>query len=463
MKSLVLLSGLGVFALISEIISLRKLTFPVVILGLLGVIACAVKDWNGGTFHFYNHMMVFDKPAMAFTILLCVVTLLWFWLSKTYIEAETHPSDFISLVLFGLTGAMMMATYGNMVMLFLGIETLSIPMYVLAGSRKNSLSSNESAFKYFLMGSFATGFLLFGISLIYGVTGSFHLHTISDYVHALNGNYPPMFYAGIVLIGIGLAFKVSGFPFHFWAPDVYTGAPTLVTAFMATVVKTAAFAAFFRLFSHCFAGVIGSMTTGIAVMSACTMLIGNITAMVQDNVKRMLAFSSVAHAGYMLLSILSLSASGNEPLYNALFYYAAAYSVASIISFAVLYHVSNAMGSESLSSFNGLFKKNPLAAVAMTVALLSLAGIPPLAGFFGKYFLFYKAIQASQVYVVLLAVLASLSGVYYYLRVIIAMFSEAPEGSPALEITSSQRPLLMLCVLLLVLLGIMPGFLVNLF
>jgi len=463
MKSLILLSGLGVFALISEIISLRKLIFPVILIGLAAVIGFAVNDWNAEAFHFHNNMMVFDKPGMAFTMLLCAVTILWFWMAKPYIEAETHISDAVALILFALTGAVMMATYGNMVMLFLGIETLSIPMYVLAGSRKNSLNSNESALKYFLMGAFATGFLLFGIALIYGVTGAFHLHSIADYVQANNGNYPPMFYAGITLVGIGMLFKVSGFPFHFWAPDVYTGAPTPVTAFMATVVKTAAFAAFFRLFSWCFGGISGSFMQWTGVLCACTMLIGNLSAIVQDNIKRMLAYSSIAHAGYMLLSILSLGKNGNESVHNALLFYSAAYSLASIISFTVLHQVALASGTESLAGFNGLFKKNRTAAIAMSVALISLAGIPPLAGFFGKYFLFYKALQGGHVYVILFAILASLAGIAYYLRIVIAMFTGEPDASSELQLSSSHKLLLGLCTLGLIILGVMPGLLVNIF
>ena len=296
MKSLLLLSGLGVLSLLAEIFNFKKWLFPAVIVGLVATIGVAVKDWNT-TIHYYSDMMVFDNFAICFTVLICCIALLWFFMSQSYFTEETNVTDHFALVLFSLVGAVCMLSYNNMAMLFLGIEILSLSLYVMAGSKKNSLLSNEAALKYFLMGSFATGFLLFGIALIYGATGSFHLSKIAAFVVESKGQIPTFFYGGVLMMLIGLSFKVSAAPFHFWAPDVYEGSPTVVTAFMATIVKTAAFAAFFRLFSTCFIGVSGIWTDVVAIMCVLTLLIGNITAVYQQNTKRMLAFSSVAHAG----------------------------------------------------------------------------------------------------------------------------------------------------------------------
>jgi NADH-quinone oxidoreductase subunit N len=456
MKSLLLLSGLGVLALLAEIFNVKKRLFTVVLIGLLGVIAAAIKDWSTNI-HYYSEMMVFDNFAISFTVLICAVAFLWFILSQSYFSEETNVTDHFALVLFTLVGAMCMVSYNNMAMLFLGIEILSLSLYVMAGSKKNDLLSNEAALKYFLMGSFATGFLLFGIALIYGTTGSFHLHKIAEYIAYNNGNLPTLFYAGVLLMLVGMSFKVSAVPFHFWAPDVYQGSPLVVTTFMATIVKTAAFAAFFRLFSTCFFEVQGIWTDVIAIMCVVTLLIGNTTAIFQTSTKHMLAYSSVAHAGYMLLAIVSLSKSSG----SSILFYTAAYSVATIATFTVLYNVMQGAG-DSIESFNGLSKRNPFAAFVMTIALLSLAGIPPMAGFFAKYYLFVSAIESHYTWLVLVAVVASLIGVYYYFKIIIAMYFKAPKTTQPLSISGAHQILLIVTLALLLLMGIMPDFIVRL-
>lgn len=436
-----------------------------VLAGLLAAAAFAIKDWNAPAHHFYNNMLVFDNMAIAFTVLLMLVVFTWLLLAKNYLDTETNITDHLSLVIFSAVGAMMMMSYGNMVMLFLGIETLSIPIYVLAGSRKNSLSSNESALKYFLMGAFASGFLLYGIALIYGVTGAFHLHTIADYVNLNTGNYPMMFYTGILLVLIGLSFKVSAFPFHFWAPDVYQGAPTMITSYMATIVKTAAFAAFFRLFYQCFSAVADHWLNMVFIICVFTLLIGNIGAVLQNNVKRMLAYSSIAHAGYLLIGILSVTAIQGEKIAtgNAIFIYTMAYSIASLISFAVLMNVSASTQSDSIDAFNGLSKRNPGMAFMMLLSMLSLAGIPPLAGFFAKYYLFVNAIHHGQIWAVMFGVLASLIGVYYYLRIVIAMYFKPTDGLPQVTFIQNHKTVLMVLSVLLIICGLMPEKLISLF
>jgi NADH-quinone oxidoreductase subunit N len=385
------------------------------------------------------------------------VSFFWFLASESYFEEESSRSDHFALILFALVGAVVLVSYNNMSMLFIGIEILSISMYVLAGSRKNDLFSNEAAFKYFLMGSFATGFLLFGMALIYGATMSFDLGVIASYVNVNNGAIDYMFLAGLLMMLIGLAFKVSAVPFHFWAPDVYQGSPTPITAFMATIVKTAAFAGMFRLFFICFAPAADSWSSVVWVIAALTLVIGNVTAVYQNSVKRMLAYSSVSHAGYMMLAILA----STQTAASSILYYTAAYSIGSLAAFTVLQIVANARGTDLVDAFNGLGKKNPFLAVAMTVALLSLAGIPPTGGFFAKYYIFTAAIQADHTWLVLLAVIGSLVSVYYYFRIIIAMFFR-DSGNEELQVSGMHKALLALAIILTIALGILPDYIISL-
>jgi NADH-quinone oxidoreductase subunit N len=455
LKELLILTGLGVTALLAEIFNFKKLLFPIVLIGLAGVIVTCCLDWapKDADRFFFSHMLDVNNYSLGFTIVIMVVSIFWFLMSEKYFTDETNVTDHYALVLFALVGAFLMVSYSNMTMLFLGIETLSIPMYVLVGSRKNDLASNEGAFKYFLMGAFASGFLLFGITLIYGVTGSFDLSQIAAFVQKSNGAVPPLFYAGGLLMLVGLSFKVSAAPFHFWAPDVYQGAPTVITAFMATVVKTAAFAAFFRLFWMAL-GQAGAEWSGIMwTMAAATLLIGNITAVFQSRVKRLLAYSSIAHAGFMFIAILAMSKTSS----SAILYYAAAYSISSLTAFLVLYLVMQSRaGDDSIDSFNGLVKKKPLLAGSMTIALLSLSGIPPLAGFFAKYFIFVAAISQGFYWLVGIAIIGSLIGVYYYFKIIIAMFFNAPKDDGPIDVPSDQSALLFVLSLLILVLGILP-------
>jgi NADH-quinone oxidoreductase subunit N len=456
MKALVLLSSIGVIALLAEIFSFKKLLYPLVIFGLIVTLILNIFDWNLGNTVFFK-MMDYDHFAVAFSSVLIGVTVLWFFMADGFFKEESSLTDHFALIIFSLVGAVVMVSYSNMTMLFLGIEILSIPMYVLAGSKKDDISSNEAAFKYLIMGAFATGFLLFGITLIYGATGSFDLAAISDVINSGNPA-PSILYMGILLMIIGMAFKVSAAPFHFWAPDVYQGAPTPVTAFMATIVKTAAFAAFLRLFMNCFAGAEATWTNALWAMAALTLLVGNITAVLQTSIKRMLAYSSVAHAGYMLLALLAL----NQYSTGSVLFYTLAYSIGSIASFGILALLIRSKGNDSTDSFNGLAKTNPLLAFSMTVALLSLAGIPPTAGFFAKYYIFTSAFQAGFPGLVLIAIIASLIGVYYYFRIIIAMYFKESSDTFAVEVSTSHKLLFILTALLTIALGLFPDFIIRL-
>jgi NADH-quinone oxidoreductase subunit N len=457
MNAVYVLSGLGIFSLIAEILNFRKILFPVVILGLLASAALLIFDW-GTSADYYSNMLKFDNYALAFSAAISVIAMLWFLMSRDYFQNNTHVTDHFALVLFALVGAVFMVSYSNLAMLFLGLEILSISLYILAGSKMTDIFSNEASFKYFLMGSFATGFLLFGIALIYGVTGSFDIFVIANKVLTPNSETNALLYTGVLMMLVGLAFKISAVPFHFWAPDVYEGAPTVVTAFMSTIVKIAAFAAFFRLFYTAFKPVAPQWVDVAQVLTILTLIVSNVTAVYQHSVKRILAYSSIAHAGYMLITLVALS----EVSSGAILYYVISYSVGSIAAFTVLHNVAFENENAIVDSFNGLAKRNPFLAFTMAVALLSLAGIPPLAGFFAKYYIFTVAFQSGYTGLIFLAIITSLIGIYYYFRIIIAMYLKTSDHNTTIEVPILNKILLVICLILSVVLGIVPDVIFNL-
>jgi NADH-quinone oxidoreductase subunit N len=450
MNTLITLTGIGALAMLSEIFRFRKALYPLVIIGLALAAGLAFMDW-GTEERYFSDMMFFDNYAIAFSGLMIGTTLLWFILGGSFIRGGTHETDYTSLITFSLAGAVVMVSFADLTMLFIGLEILSIAMYVMAASGKSELRSNEAGFKYFLMGAFATGFLLFGVALVYGVTGTFNLVEIAGYVSANASAAPVLLKSGIILVMIGLVFKISAAPFHFWAPDVYEGAPTPVTAYMSTVVKTAAFAAFLRLFQDCFIPLTDWWTPVLAVCSALTMLLGNILAVYQSSLKRMLAYSSIAHAGYMLLSLVAM----NDLSDSSLLLYAAAYSAGSIGLFTLVMSMTENRN-ESVASLTGFATVNKSQAALISLLLLSMAGIPPVAGFFAKYYIFTAALKSGYTWLVLIAVLSSLVGVYYYLRVLVAMYQPAGRDSVQFALSPAANLVLWISVLVTVFLGVMP-------
>jgi NADH-quinone oxidoreductase subunit N len=294
--------------------------------------------------------------------------------------------------------------------------------------------------------------------LVYGVTGSFDLPTIAKSVADPSLPFSSLLYAGILLMLIGLAFKISAVPFHFWAPDVYEGSPTVVTAFMSTIVKIAAFAAFFRLFATCFATVADQWRDVVQVITILTLVVSNITAVYQISVKRMLAFSSIAHAGYMLIALVAL----NDTSDSAILYYVMSYAVGSLGAFTVLHNVAFENENASTEAFNGLGKRNPFMAFVMTVSILSLAGIPPLAGFFAKYYIFTVAFESGFTGLILLAVITSLIGIFYYFRIIIAMYLKSSDIITPVEVPLMHKILMTVCVLAGIILGVAPDLIIQL-
>jgi NADH-quinone oxidoreductase subunit N len=462
MKGLFIISGLGIIAMLAEIFKFKKLLLPIVLLGIVVAYAFNFMEWsNGSSISYFNNMIAFDKMGIAFSGIIIATAFFWFILANDYFEEDNNIVDHFALVMFALVGALMLTAFKNMTTLFLGIEIMSIPLYVLAASKKKDLKSNEAGFKYLIMGSFASGFLLFGIALIYGATGSFDIAQIRSYISENATSLPLFFYVGVVMMLIAMCFKVSVAPFHFWAPDVYQGSPTLITALMSTVVKTAAFAAFLRLFMIGFAEVSIVWTGILAVIVALSLIIANFSAAMQSNVKRMLAFSSISHAAFMLMVILA-NIRSNLSL-DALIYYSLAYSFGSIAAFGIVYNVSRS-GNENIDAFNGLVKRNPALSFCMAVSMLSLAGIPITSGFFAKYFVFTAIITTPHKWLLILAVITSAVGAYYYLKVIIAMYFKTQSvETEKIQVENSQTFVIIITTIVTLIIGILPSLVANIF
>jgi len=425
MNTLIAIIGLGVLCLLFEIMNFRKAIIPITILGLLGILGLTLSELNSpATYH--NNMIVVNKFSVAFSSLFIVLTIFLVALSHNFYEKhQTKISDYIAIKIFLLSGAVAMVSFGNLSMFFLGIEILSISLYVLAASDRMNIKSNEAGLKYFLMGSFASGILLFGICLIYGAMGTFDIVEISEL--SQSAELPSWFFIGIVLLTIGMLFKIAAVPFHFWAPDVYQGAPALTTATMSTLAKVVAMASLYKLLTAMNVEITYGFQIVIVVISIASMTVGNIMALKQTNVKRMLAFSGISHAGFMLMALLSAATAA-----GSLLYYATAYSLAGIAAFSVLLYVCKDKGNEEISHFNGLGKTNPILAAVLTASLLSMAGIPVFAGFFAKLMLFTQTIESGYLIVVIAAVINSIISIGYYFKLILAMYTkDAPEEKQA--------------------------------
>lgn len=423
MNTLIVISVLPIVLLYLGLYKMQKALLPVTIIGLLVALGLAVAQWNDGAVPIYHGMMLFNNFSIAFSSVAILSTILILLLSKGYFEKiSNHIAEYYAIILFSLAGIIVMVSYYNLTMLFIGIEIMSVSLYILAGIKKNDFASNEAALKYFLMGAFSTGFLLFGFTLIYGASGSFGLENIQNYV-ITHQAISPLLCTGVILVIVGLCFKVGVAPFHFWTPDVYEGSPSLITAFMSTVAKTASFAAFLRLFATCFPLITNIWQPGIIAIAVITLFLGNITALYQQSFKRMLAYSSISHAGYLLFAIVALGANSA----NTILVYATAYSIASIIAFGALILIQQETNGDSFDSFNGLGKKNPFLAFVLTIAMLSLAGIPLTAGFIGKFFAFNMVMSQYHIVLLVIAVINAIISIFYYFRVIVAMYFRSAE------------------------------------
>jgi len=458
MGAIITLSLLGILILYIGLFKAKNALLPVSILGLVLAMGFQLYDWNQQASPLYQGMVLFDHFSLSFSVLCTALTILILLLSKTYFKAiSDNLAEYYTLIIFSLTGALLVCSYHNFAMLFIGLEVMSVALYILVGIRRKDKISNEASLKYFLMGAFSTGFLLFGIALLYGASGSFDLYDIREYVISNPSGVSSLFYGGIILMLAGLCFKVGAAPFHFWAPDVYEGSPTLISAFMMTAVKTAGFAAFLRLFAMCFAPLAAFWMPALLLITIITLFVGNITAVYQQSFKRMLAYSSISHVGYMLFAIVALGAASAD----AVFLYAAAYTIATVIAFGVLILVQRQTGGDSFENFNGLHKKNPFLAFTLTIAMLSLAGIPLTAGFIGKFMMFSNALSEYHIWLVVLAVINAAIGIFYYFRVIIAMYFRDAERTE-LAVPGYYKFVLGISAIATIILGIYPGIVTGL-
>ncbi len=458
MKAILILFLTALVVLFAGLSGRRGTLRGIVLGGVLLALGSLLWDMTQADFLGWNTrfggMFVFDGYALAFSSVILLTLALVVGLSGWgFRQLQETLGDQYGLLLFSTCGALVMVSFTNLTMLFLGIEILSIPLYVLAGSRRDEPASNEAALKYFLMGAFATGILLYGFALIYGATGSFDLSTIGAKVTALSGSRN-MLHIGILMVIIGLGFKIAAVPFHFWAPDVYSGSPTMITAVMATVVKTAAFAAFYRLFDTAFGSAADFWSVPLSAIAALTMTLANTTAIFQQDFKRMMAYSSIAHAGYLLMGVLAIGSDTAEGA-QAILYYTLVYSVATVAAFAVYMLVAEQNQDGTFVAFRGLGQKQPALAALMVVSMLTLAGIPPTAGFFGKYFLFVSVFERYP-WLVVLAVINSAVSIYYYFKVIIEMYFTKEENVYAVHVPTGYQWPVWLGLLILVGLTVWP-------
>lgn len=425
-------------------------------LGLAGVIgaALALLPMAGARGRWYAGLWEVDDYTLFFHALFLLIAALTVLSALDYLRREAlPPSEFLSLVLFATTGALLMSGARELVLIFIGIEILSMATYVLAGYRRHELASNESALKYFLLGSFASAFFLYGIALVFGATGSTRLDEIGTAL-AAGTAATDLVYLAVALMLVGLAFKVALAPFHLWAPDVYQGAPTPVTAFMSVGPKAAGFAVLIRILQTAFPLVESRWVWVLWVLAALTMLVGNLVALVQPAIKRMLAYSSIAHAGYIAIAL----ASGTAGTPAALFYLTA-YTATSLGAFAIIVAVAReGDGKTDIADFRGLGSRRPGLAALLSLFLLSLAGVPATAGFAGKFFIFRAAVASGLTGLALIGVLTTVVSFYYYLYVIVEMYMREGEDSFAdVVIRPATGAVILVAALLTLYLGLLPA------
>nr|WP_282011586.1 NADH-quinone oxidoreductase subunit N [Nitrospina watsonii] len=433
-----------------------------VFISLTGLLMAAISAFAKQDLPVYSFggAYVVDNLSVFFTCIFCISSALAILLSIEYNRRERiNMGEYYALILFCTVGMILLASSTDLIMIFLGIEIVSICLYVLAGIRRYDPKSNEASLKYFLLGAFATGFMLYGMALLYGTTGSTKLAQIAQLLNSGEVFSQPLMLLGVVLLVIGFGFKVASVPFHMWAPDVYQGAPTPVTAFMAVGPKAAAFAAFFRIFAEGIPELAPSWTMILSIVAVISMFVGNLGAIVQTNIKRLLAYSSVSHVGYILIAIIAKNSLGGA----SLLFYMLAYAFMIFGAFGVVILLGR-KGDENLEieNYSGLGFKHPVLAMSMSIFLLSLGGLPPLAGFVAKFYIFQAALKEGFVILVVLAVLNSAISFYYYLKVIVYMYMKEPIKEFQLSLTPITMLVIGIGVLGTLELGIFPDTIISL-
>ena len=453
-------AGTGILLMVLDLLLSEERTRPaapvLAVAGLVGALITSVALWDSGRAAFSvsggHAMLVADNFAVALNVIFTITGILTVLLSVNYLERTGHDRpEFYMLMLFSLSGMMLMGMANDLILIFLALELLSIPLYILAGLAWPRPESEESALKYFIVGAFSSAIFVYGIALIYGATGTTSLPGV---VTAAEGGTTMLLLAGAAMVLVGFGFKVAAAPFHMWTPDVYEGAPTVVTAFMSVGAKVGGFAALLRILIVALPTLGETWPTAISLLAALTRIVGNLLAIMQPNIKRMLGYSSIAHAGYILIAVAA--AFDNPDGLSAALFYMFAYTFTNLGAFAIAVAVEHKEGEGvMLDDYKGLAKRYPWIAICMAFFMLSLTGIPPTGGFAAKFFVFNAAVQAELFWLVLIGIITSVISGYYYLRVVFLMYMYEGEGEMVLK--PALVSAVVITALATLLLGILPG------
>jgi NADH-quinone oxidoreductase subunit N len=430
---------------------------PIGGLGIVGLAGAGISSgllWNRNAASF--GVIVADNFGLFVTLTLVIVGVLTIMFSSQVLHRDQIPKgDYYALILFSLTGMIMMAMANDLLIVFIALETLSLSVYVLTGIRRDDPRATEAAFKYFLLGAFSSAFFLYGIAFTYGLTGTTRLDRVGSYLAAQSMSDNPLILVALGLLLVGFAFKISAVPFHMWTPDAYEGAPAIVTGFMSTGVKAAAFAAFARVFLSSFEPFSADWAPIVWILAALTMILGTVVGVAQSNLKRMLAYSSIAHGGYLLVGLVAANQVGKA----AILFYLLAYAVTNLAAFGVIAMLSSRSSeSDELRDYAGLWYTHPSLAALMTVCLLSLGGLPPTVGFIGKWYIFSAAVSAGYYGLAIIGVLTSVISVFFYLRVVVMMYmADRDTAAPApSQVTGLGMVALFASIIVILYLGVLP-------
>lgn len=455
MIALFIIIGNGLLALLAEIFKFQKLIFSFT--GVLLLCALASNYWawqHPQAFAPFSNMICFNMLELVLSSLLISATLIWLFVQRASNNEHPFNADLSSLILFALSGGLLLTAFQNLTTLFIGVELLSIPLYVLAASHKDSANSHEAGFKYLILGAFASAILLFGIALLYGGAASFDIKTIQSYLNA-QANLPAFVKMGMILIILAFCFKVAIAPFHFWSPDVYEGAPMAITAFMSTVAKTASFYGFFKIAMVCFNAPHTFWIAMLVIFAVLSLILANTSALGQQRLKRLFAYSGISHSAFLLLIIIAQQKQALTV--NALIMYTASYMISSLGAFAVL-----VKHGEVISDYAGFAQQNPKTAFSFSVCLLSMAGIPITAGFFAKFMVFQLVLSSSlSIWVSVIAMVSALIGIYYYIRLITQLYSKT--AAPQAHTQTDNNWVAVLCAIALLVMGLFPQSLGGIF
>ncbi len=453
----ILMTGFALLILVLDLVIKRKETLAFLSVAAAAVVMYAVLGTSGVTF---SGMFAADGYSMFFKLIFLLSLILSILISVKYIAIErVNYGEYYSLMLFSTLGMMIMASAGDLIVLYLGIELMALSTYVLAGFIRHAVKSNEAAVKYFLLGAFASALLLYGISLLYGLTGTTDIKGVAAYIsdNGLAGN--PALMLSVILFVVAFGFKIAAAPFHMWAPDVYEGAPTSITAFMSVGPKAAGFAAMGRVFLIAFASLQVQWAAILIPLAIVTMAVGNIIAISQTNIKRMLAYSSIAHAGYALMGVIAGTPEGLAGMMSYLLIYA----FMNIGAFAIIIMLrSEGFSGENISDYEGLSKKHPVSAALMLIFMFSLTGIPPTAGFIGKFYVFMAAVNAGYTWLVVVAVIFSAISAFFYMRIVMYMYMKEPRREVELTTSPALGLALAISALGVLVIGVFPGRLLDL-